>query len=254
MRLVSFVSGFVFLVTLFSSTFAEETMVEPEPEPASELKVTGSFPADNTFGHVVNGERNIINLLVENYTKRNVTLLSVTGAFHHTETDRLLKKTPTSKFEAKVLEGTKVPVEYHFYSQFKPGDVKLKIWVEVSDETQYLVPAYDSIVTIVEPEISLLDWKLWTTYLIVIGFLGGVGYFAYLSYLPKSKKPRVVAPAGASAPGPITATNSGGYEEEWIPEHHLKRTKKSGVATSDAETSGGDVSGKEGPRRRKGRK
>jgi len=254
MLLAPFVSGFVFLLTLFSSTFAEETVVEPEPEPASELKVTGSFPSDNPFGHVVNGERNIINLLIENYTKRNVTLLSVSGAFHHPETDRLLKNTPVNKFEAKVLEGTKVPVQYPFYSQFKPGDVKLKIWLEVSDEKQYRVSAYDSIVTIVEPEISLLDWKLWITYLIVIGFLGGGAYLTYLSYFPKSKKPKVVAPAGASAPGPIVATSSGGYEEEWIPEHHLKKTKKSGVATSDAETSGGEVSGKEGPRRRKGRK
>lgn len=127
--------------------------------------------------------------------------------------------------------------------------------------------------TIVEPEISLLDWQLyvlalrllgkrlniffysrWTTYLIVLGILGGGVYFTYLSFLPKSKKPKVVAPTGASAPVPIAATNSGGYEEEWIPEHHLKKTKKSGALTSDAETSGGEVSGKEGPRRRKGRK
>ena len=91
-----------------------------------------------------------------------------------------------------------------------------------------------------------------------MGFLGGGVYLTYLSYFPK-----VVAPAGASAPcyliiigfpGPIVATSSGGYEEEWIPEHHLKKTKKSGVATSGAETSGGKVSGKGGPRRRKGRK
>jgi len=254
MRLAPFVSGFVFLVALFSSTFAEETVVEPEPESASELKVTGSFSSDNPFGHVVNGERNVINLLVENHTKRNVTLLSVAGAFHHPETDRVLKNTPTVKFTAEVLEGTEVPIQYPFYSQFKPGDIKLKIWLEVSDETQYRVSAYDSIVTIVEAEISLLDWQLWVTYLIVFGFLGGGGYLAYLSYFPKSKKPRVAAPTGASAPGSIAATSSGGYEEEWIPEHHLKRAKKSGVATSDVETSGGEVSGKEGPRRRKGRK
>lgn len=40
---------------------------------------------------VVNGERNIINLLIENNTKQNLTLLSVAGSFHHPETDRLLK-------------------------------------------------------------------------------------------------------------------------------------------------------------------
>ena len=30
----------------------------------------------------------------------------------------------------------------------------------LAQETQYRVPAYDSIVTVVEPEISLLDWQL----------------------------------------------------------------------------------------------
>jgi hypothetical protein len=142
-------------------------------------------------------------------------------------------------------------------------------------ETQYRVSAYDSVVTIVEPEISFLDWQLyvltlrrlgqpgqrlnafpsrWSTYLIILGILGGGAYFAFLSFFPKSKKPKTAAVVGISAPVPVAATNSGGYEEEWIPEHHLKKTKKSGAVTSDAETSGGEVSGKEGPRRRKGKK
>ncbi|KAF9648969.1 hypothetical protein BDM02DRAFT_3155514 [Thelephora ganbajun] len=249
MRLASFVSGFVFLVTLFTSTFAEETVVtEPEPE----LKVTGSFPSDNPFGHVVNGERNIINLFIENNTKQKVSLLSIAGSFHHPETDRLLKNMTATKFGVKLQEGDKLPVQYPFYSQC-PGDIKLKIWLEIADETQYRVSAYDSIVTVVEPELSLLDWKLWTTYLIVFGILGGGTYFTFLSFFPKSKKPKVAVPSGVSAPV-VAATSSGGYEEEWIPEHHLKKTKKGGAATSDAETSGGEVSGKEGPRRRKGRK
>jgi len=183
-----------------------------------------------------------------------VTLLSVAGSFHQPETDRLLKNTTAAKLEAKLQEGESIPIKYPFYSQFKPGDVKLKIWLEVSDESRYRVSAYDSIVTIVEPEISLLDWQLWATYLIVFGILGGGAYFTFLSFFPKSKKPKVAALAGMSTPVPVSATSSGGYEEEWIPEHHLKKTKKTGAVTSDAETSGGDASGKEGPRRRKGRK
>jgi len=251
MRLASFVSSLVFLVTLFSSTFAEETVVtEPEPE----FKVTGSFSSDNPFGHVVNGERNVINLFVENNTKQNVTLVSIAGSFHHPETDRLIKNTTSTKIGIKLPGGVKIPFEYPFYSQFKPGDVRFRVWLDVADETEYRVSAYDSIVTIVEPEFSFLDWKLWITYLIVFGIIGGAGYFAFLSFFPKSKKPKVAAPSSVSAPTAIAATNSSGYEEEWIPEHHLKKTKKSGVVTSDAETSGGEVSGKEGPRRRKGRK
>ena len=95
----------------------------------------------------------------------------------------------------------------------------------------------------------------WTAYLIVFGIIGGAGYFAFLSLFPKpkSKKPISAAPPESSAPVALTATSSGGYEDEWIPEHHLKKAKK-GTITSDADTSGGEASGKEGPRRRKGRK
>jgi len=250
MRLTSFVSGFVFLAALFSSTVAEEAVTETELE----LKVTGSFPSDNPFGHVVNGERNIINLLIENNTKRGVTLLSVAGSFHHPETDRVLKNTTATKFGVKIKEGGKTPVEYPFYSQFKPGDVRLKVWLEVSDETQHRVSAYESVVTIVEAEVSLLDWQLWTTYLIVCGILGGGAYLVFDSYVPKPKKSKASAPSEIGAAVPVAATSSGGYEEEWIPEHHLNKTKKSGVVTSDADTSGGEAAGKEGPRRRKGRR
>jgi len=251
MRLASFVSGFVFLGTLFSSTFAEETVVT---EPEAELKVTGSFSSDNPFGHVVNGELNIINLFIENNTKRNVTLVSIAGSFHHTETDRLLKNTTAVKPGIKLPMGIKLPIQYPFFSQFKPGDIRLKVWLDVVDETQYRVSAYDSIVTIVEPELSLLDWQLWTTYLIVLGIIGGACYFTFLSFFPKSKRPRVTVPPQVSVPSAIATTSSGGYEEDWIPENHLKKTKKSGAITSDAETSGAETSGREGPRRRKGRK
>jgi len=254
MRLASFVSGLFVLVTLFSSTFAEVAVVD-EPEPEPELKVTGSFPSDNPFGHVVNGERNVIDLFIENNTKQKVVLLSVGGSFHHSESDHLLKNTTATKLGLQLQEGDKVPFQYPFYSQFKPGDVKLRIWLDAVEVqgTQFRVSAYESIVTVVEADLSFLDWQLWTTYLIVLGIIGGAGYFAFLSFFPKSRRPKVAAPPEVRAPVPITATSSGGYEEEWIPEHHLKKTKKGNI-TSDADTSGGEASGKEGPRRRKGRK
>lgn len=40
---------------------------------------------------VVNGERNQILLLVENKSDKNVTLQSVAGSFHHSETGTLIK-------------------------------------------------------------------------------------------------------------------------------------------------------------------
>ena len=62
-----------------------------------------------------------------------------------------------------------------------------------------------------------------STYLIVAGILGGLGYYAYLTFVPQPKKrktPTVSAPVSN-----VTATGAGGYQEEWIPEHHLKKPK-----------------------------
>lgn len=94
------------------------------------------------------------------------------------------------------------------------------------------------------------------TYVIVLGLVGGLGYYAYLSFVPQPKKRRA-APVVSAPVGTVTATGAGGYQEEWIPEHHLKKTKtrktKSGVATSGDETSGAELNNTEG-RKRKGKK
>lgn len=96
-----------------------------------------------------------------------------------------------------------------------------------------------------------------STYLIVAALLGGVGYYAYQSFVPQSKKRRVRVPAVSAPVGTVTATGAGGYQEEWIPEHHLKKPKtrrgKSGGLTSGDETSGAELSSTEG-RKRKGKK
>lgn len=97
--------------------------------------------------------------------------------------------------------------------------------------------------------------------MITAAFLGGLGYFAFITFFPKAKKTRkpVTASGGKqaiSAPvGSVTASGAGGYEEEWIPEHHLKPRggKKRAGNTSGDEVSGGETSGTEG-KKRKGRK
>ena len=97
-----------------------------------------------------------------------------------------------------------------------------------------------------------------STYLIVIAALGGLSYAAYQAYVPQLK-PRRKRPAEVSAPvGTVTATGASGYQEEWIPEHHLKKakgkkTKGNGIASSGEEVSG-EESGGNARRTRKGKK
>jgi hypothetical protein len=96
-----------------------------------------------------------------------------------------------------------------------------------------------------------------STYLIVIAALAGVSYAAYQAYVP-SLKPRRKRTSEVSAPvGTVTATGAGGYQKEWIPEHHLKKAKgkktKDDSVVSSEEVSGGE-SGTEARRTRKGKK
>ncbi|KAH7884654.1 hypothetical protein F5I97DRAFT_1929500 [Phlebopus sp. FC_14] len=223
-----------------------------------EILIEAAFPESNPFGHVINGERNQIFLLVENKSGQNLTLQTVGGSFHHPESGILVKNTTSLTYGLRLLEDSKLQIPYTFYSEFKPGDLRLNIWLEhtVEDE-KYRVTAYDSVVTIVEPESSWFDFKLITTYFIVLAFLGGISYYVYLSYVPASKTKKTKRPEASTSVATVTVTGVSSYEEEWIPEHHLKKSKSkktpAGALSSGEEVSGGETSGTEG-RKRKGKK
>ncbi|KAI0370352.1 hypothetical protein BV20DRAFT_1074637 [Pilatotrama ljubarskyi] len=250
MRLLSFIGLF-----FGSAAFVQGVVASPVETEAGEPVVlaVATFPEENAFGHVVNGERNKILVAVENKSDRNVTLKNIAGSFHHPDSNKLVKNTTALNYGIPLLEGASMQLPYLFYSEY-PGDYRLNIWLEhIADGQSYRVTAYDSIVSVVEPEGSWFDFKLLTTYLVVSGLLGGLAYYLYTTFVPQPKKrktPQVSAPVGT-----VTATGAGGYQEEWIPEHHLKKAKKSkasGAATSGDETSGVE-SGTEG-RKRKGKK
>ncbi|KAG6854386.1 hypothetical protein C0991_007377 [Blastosporella zonata] len=255
---------------LFFAVVAEETA-------EAAIAVTAAFSEANPFGRtsivpllsflllltysgadvdVVNGEKNSLLLNVENKSGRNATLVNVAGSVSHPETNRLVKNLTATKIGISLPEGAKLEVPYAFYSEY-PGDIRLNVWLEHSVDGQtYRVSAYDSVVTIVEPEMSILDFKLFSTYFVVAVIFGGISYLVYLNLVPQSKRRyKRATPATVSAPvGTVTATGAGGYQEEWIPEHHLKKSKKGGAGlTSGDEVSGSELSGAEG-KRRKGRK
>jgi len=250
-----FATAFSLAACAFVITSAQESGENKGPE----IAVTAAFPETNTFNHVVNGEKNTLTLTVENKSGRNVTLLNIAGALLHPDTNVVLKNLTILKYGVPLLENKKVQLPYTFYSEFRPGDHRLNIWVEhITEGEMYRVEAYDSIITIVEPALSILDFKLLSTYAIVAAFLGGLCYLAYSTFVPQAKKSRSkkTAAVSVSTPGAVTATGAGGYQEEWIPEHHLRKSKsskkRSGAAsgTSGDELSPTETSGTEGKRRK----
>ncbi|KAI9570539.1 hypothetical protein HD554DRAFT_2170145 [Boletus coccyginus] len=250
-----FLTRAIAVVSLFVLAVSASPVESIEPE----IVIQASFPEQNPFGHIVNGERNQIFLLVENKSNQNVTVNSVGGAFYHPDGGALVKNTTSLPYGFPLLEKSKLQIPYAFHSEFKPGDLRLNIWLEHSvDDLKFRVTAFDSVVTVVEPEGSWFDLKLISTYLIVAAFLGGATYFLYLTYLPatKAKRPKRVRPEASAPVSTVTVNSSGArYEEEWIPEHHLRKPKarKSTAVGIGEELSGGETSGAEG-KRRKGRR
>ncbi|KAI6099699.1 hypothetical protein F5141DRAFT_391673 [Pisolithus sp. B1] len=252
MRLPTFLTRGLCLAATLVSFIAVANADSVEPE----ISVVATFPESNPFNQVVNGDRNQILLTIENKSDRNVTLQSVGGSFHHPETGTVVKNTTSLAYGVPLLEGAKLQIPYAFHSEFKTGDLRLTIWLDhTTEDEKYRVIAYDSIVTIVEPEISWFDFKLISTYLIVAAMLGGASYYAYLTYFPALKVKNPKRRQEGSAPAATTTgASTTGYDEDWIPEHHLKKPKARKTAVSSGEEPNtGETSATEG-RKRKTRK
>jgi len=93
-----------------------------------------------------------------------------------------------------------------------------------------------------------------STYAIVAVFLAGLIYISYRSFIPQSKKSKSKKASTSSVSSPIgivTATGTGGYQEEWIPEHHLRKSKTSKKSAPGGEEPSGGESSAEGRLRTK---
>jgi len=233
--------------------FASEEPATPAPI-ASEPEVVASavFPETNPFQQVVNGERNSLTVHIENKSEKNVTLLAIGGSLSNPDTGVVVKNLTDSTFNFELIEGLKMQLPFTFFSEHRPGDLRLNVWLDHSMENaKHRVMAYDSIISVVEPEKSFFDFQMLSTYFTLLITAGAFAYFTYLNLVPPPKKVRKTKTEAVSEPvGTVTATGAGGYQEEWIPEHHIRKVNKSsknaGVATSGDELGGSEKSGVEG--------
>jgi len=219
------------------------TPVDDTPAPPI-LKASGTFISDDLFPSIVNGQRNVVSLRIENGSPNNVTIQSALGSLINPQTGNVIKNTSTTPYGFPLDSGGKITLPYSFFSEFKPSEVRFKVYVNYVEEGKNLqLEAYDGLVTVVEPPSSLFDWRLLSTYGFVLALLGGAGYLTYLSFFPAPKKKKVVQvkPTNAMVDTPVTP-GSGVYSEDWIPSHHIKKPKgkREGALSSGDEKSGTD--------------
>jgi len=225
-------------------------------ETAPQLMANVTFPETNPFQLVVNGQRNHLTVNVENPTGVNITLTAISGSTHLKETGKLIKNLTALPIGVNLYEGAAVALPFSFYSEFRPGAMQLKVWVEYTTtadkKTKLRIDAFENLVKVVEPPASLFDIQMILTYIVVVGIVSFIGYAVYLVYYaPTTKKagPRKIKPTAVTDENVDTepVKGSGVYSEDWIPEHHLRsrKAKKEGAASS------GDESAPSGAERRK---
>lgn len=164
--------------------------------------------------------------------------------------------------------------------RFRPQELGLTVWVNLAESDSKAIhhlTAFNSTISITEPTAGIFDFQLLSLYLILASALSGLGYMLYNMYLKPKPKKRVIRKALITTKdtidkngNEIISTTVKPYEEEWIPEQHLKsrqnkvkgRSGRGGASsggegfTSGGEmTSGAETSGTEGkPIKRKGKK
>jgi len=248
------------LICLLSPIYASEEAEVTFPD----VHAQASFPEDNPFHHVVNGERNNINIKVDNKSDKNVTVVSIGGSVHNPSSGTIIKNLTAVSYGAiPLFSGTGIALPYVFNSEFKTGELHLRLWVEyVAGEAVFRTLAFEESVTIVEPPTSIFDLKMISTYVIVTGLVGVLAWFGLGTLFPsrkrksKSKKVRsskseIKADGTLSGPDTAPVPGSGKYNEDWIPEHHLKARKKK---PEGALSSGDEKSADSGGERRRGRR
>uniref|UniRef100_A0A0S1MJ49 Signal sequence receptor subunit alpha n=1 Tax=Phakopsora pachyrhizi TaxID=170000 RepID=A0A0S1MJ49_PHAPC len=205
-------------------------------EPES-VEISASFPVENQFGVVFNGQSNKIILNVNNLGKHPI--------------DDVMRI-----YQVLAPGSNPYKIPYFFNSEQREGDVKLKIWVEWGGTKgrKFQTVAYDSTVTIKEPPTRWFDPQLILLYIILGSGFGTVGYMVYVSYLKphgtragsKLTKSKASTERLTTSVPKVNTPTGGQYEEEWIPAGHVQSSKK------PAAESGEEASGNEGkPRRRK---
>lgn len=153
--------------------------------------------------------------------------------------------TPYKSLSLRTVGGRPLEVPYDFYPEFKPQTMGVDFYLKVLDgQTQktHTILAYQGSVTVIEPPKNWLDPQLWSLYLLGLAILGGAAYYAASMFAPglvgasttKGAKGKSSAGTGRTGAAPAlsgamsstgASVSAKGYDEDWIPEHHLKKSK-----------------------------
>ncbi|RVD84586.1 uncharacterized protein DFL_006327 [Arthrobotrys flagrans] len=228
-----FLSALPFIALLTGSVLAADPPAGDAP-PAAEpynlnAKVSVTFPDnDSPLGiTVVNGKVARINVEITNHEAHPIVVQAVGGQLRKHDRSVILRNLTVSKQGTEIPSSGTTNVPYSFVPNMHAQDVVLELGVLFSVEkhgkaVQYT--AFNSTISVAEPPTSLLDPQILFLYVFILGLVSAGGYVAYQTWVvPMLPKPKRVRPAAPVEVKTTSADVKTGFDESWIPEHHLKR-------------------------------
>ncbi|RMJ27524.1 hypothetical protein PHISP_01581 [Aspergillus sp. HF37] len=238
--------GFLSLALLSLQAFIGCGLAEAPKHIA--VSAHASFPESEIFGvKIVNGEPAHALVTFTNEESSPIAVNFIGGALWDLDEERSqnVRNLTTSRYSMEIPAGQKESLSYTFATEMHPQDLRLQLSsIVTAEDNMYNIVAYNSTVSVVEPETSILDPQVIFLYFFLLACFGGVVYFFYTvwiaPYFPQKRragKGAEVKKSGASekvdspADGAsnVAASSATTYNAEWIPAHHISRPEQKKV-------------------------
>ncbi|KAF3908634.1 hypothetical protein AA313_de0202800 [Arthrobotrys entomopaga] len=240
-----------FVALLAGSAFAADP---PEKPPVGEdgtypdgrraydlqASVDVTFPDnDSPLGiTIVNGRLARVNLEITNRESVPIFVQAVGGQLRKHDRSEILRNLTALKVGSEIPAQGTTNVPYSFVPNMHAQDVVFELGVlfhsKEGDGKMIQHTAYNGTISVAEPPTSLFDPQILFLYIFILGLVGAGGYVAYQTWvvpmLPKPKRVRREVPTEAKTTS--ADVPKGGFDESWIPEHHLKRPVAQKVRSS----------------------
>ncbi|KAH8891376.1 hypothetical protein GQ53DRAFT_154955 [Thozetella sp. PMI_491] len=241
---------------------ADDATASPKLDLKADIETT--FPDADIFGvKLVNGRPTRSLIEITNHEDGPIEVAVVGGLLRTTqplpedapESAAVIRNLTAVRYDLSIPAGESKSLPFNFVLDMNPQDIIVELQAIIGNAKGqvFQVQAHSGLATIVEPPTSIFDPQIIFLYLFLTGLFGATLYFVYKTWIetlfpqarraPKTpkkvKKVEAVDPlSGSESTGEATGADKG-YDESWIPNHHINRPAakrvKSGAKVKKAE-------------------
>ncbi|RLV90621.1 Increased recombination centers protein 22 [Spathaspora sp. JA1] len=230
------------ILSLFAAAVSTVSAFETtsEPKPIGILvgySIVGS--PDIKAGDVatwVNEDTVVLNYQIQNNEEEDITIIGVTGSYRDPISGEVKTNLTHGRVDSLIIEpGTSGSFEQEIPVNLIPGNYQLVPQIFVAHEGQVKVLSVRSqLLTVDDKPISIFDPRLLLLELILIASLAGLGYLGYdiwgrqyfQGVVPVKAATRKAGSPSSEGSSRSNTPSGSSYDVNWIPEGHLKKTKK----------------------------